>query len=88
MGLAFGPTSLGSYFGLIFLQVRIKVLEGRQLAGANIHPVVKVTLGKESKQTRVKSATNRPHYDEVLHIDAMKNFFFSKIVKPCLSKLS
>lgn len=51
-----------------FRQVRIKIVKGRQLAGANIHPVVKVSLGKESKQTRVKSATNRPHYDEVFKI--------------------
>ncbi|XP_065071964.1 myoferlin-like isoform X2 [Rhopilema esculentum] len=55
-------------------QVRIKVIEGRQLAGANIHPVVKVTLGKESKQTRVKSATNRPHFDE--------SFFFNFNMRP------
>ena len=46
--------------------MRIKILEGRQLAGANISPVVKVILGKEAKQTRVKSSTNRPHYDEVM----------------------
>jgi len=55
-------------------QVRIKIVEGRQLAGANIHPVVRVSLAKESKQTRVKSATNRPHYDET--------FFFSFNMRP------
>ena len=59
--------------------MRIKILEGRQLAGANISPVVKVILGKEAKQTRVKSSTNRPHYDEV-----RSQFFYFIAIKDCI----
>ena len=46
-------------------QVRIKVWEGRQLAGGNIHPVCKVTVSNQTKMTRVKKSTNRPYWDEV-----------------------
>ena len=60
-------------------QIRMKIIEGRQLAGANIHPVVRVSVGKESKQTRVKSATNRPHYDEVCHLLFRSSFGLIRI---------
>ena len=48
----------------VCMQVRVRVIEGRQLAGGNISPVVRVTVEKQSRQTRVKKATNKPLYDE------------------------
>ncbi|XP_038071057.1 myoferlin-like isoform X3 [Patiria miniata] len=55
-------------------QVRIKVWEARQLAGGNIHPVLKLTVSNQTKMTRVKKSTNRPYWDEV--------FFFNFHASP------
>ncbi|XP_066277223.1 dysferlin-like isoform X3 [Branchiostoma lanceolatum] len=46
-------------------QIRIRVLEGRRIAGSNISPVCKVTVSNQSKQTRVKKSTDSPFYDEL-----------------------
>ena len=50
---------------LFMFQVRVRVIEGRQLAGANISPVVRVTIGNQTRQTKVVKSTNKPFYDEV-----------------------
>lgn len=51
----------------IFLicQVRVRIIEGRQLAGANISPVVRVNIDNQTRQTKVIKSTNKPFYDEV-----------------------
>lgn len=46
-------------------QVRVSIIEGRQLAGANISPVVRVTISNQTRQTKVIKSTNKPFYDEV-----------------------
>ncbi|XP_028412829.1 myoferlin-like isoform X1 [Dendronephthya gigantea] len=46
-------------------QIRIKVIEGRQLTGLNIHPVVRVSVSNQARQTRVKRSTNKPYYNEI-----------------------
>nr|CAH8853864.1 unnamed protein product [Trichobilharzia regenti] len=46
-------------------QIRVKVVEARQLQGANISPICKVTCWKESKDTRVRSCTNSPFWDQI-----------------------
>ncbi|XP_015759463.1 PREDICTED: dysferlin-like [Acropora digitifera] len=48
-------------------QVRVRIIEGRQLAGANISPVVRVTIDNQTRQTKVIKSTNRPFYDEVFN---------------------
>lgn len=55
-------------------QVRVRIIEGRQLSGANISPVVRVTMDNQSRQTKVIKSTNKPFYDEV--------FFFNFNVTP------
>lgn len=55
-------------------QVRVRIIEGRQLAGANISPVVRVTIDNQTRQTKVIKSTNKPFYDEV--------FFFNFNVTP------
>lgn len=35
------------------------------MSGGNINPVVRVTVGDQVKQTRVKKSTNRPYYNQV-----------------------
>lgn len=45
-------------------QIRIRVLEGRQLPGNNIHPVVRVTVADQQRETAVKRSTNRPVYNQ------------------------
>ncbi|XP_077992044.1 myoferlin-like isoform X14 [Glandiceps talaboti] len=46
-------------------QVRVKVWDARQLQGANIHPVAKVTVSNQTKMTRVKHSTNTPVWQEI-----------------------
>ncbi|XP_067835553.1 dysferlin isoform X2 [Heptranchias perlo] len=44
-------------------QVRVLVVEGRQLPGINIRPVVKVTVAGQTKTTRIRKGNN-PFFDE------------------------
>ena len=46
-------------------QVRVRIMEGRQLSGSNISPVVRVLVANHTRQTKVKHSTNKPFYDEV-----------------------
>uniref|UniRef100_A0A8C9X1G3 Dysferlin, limb girdle muscular dystrophy 2B (autosomal recessive) n=1 Tax=Sander lucioperca TaxID=283035 RepID=A0A8C9X1G3_SANLU len=57
---------------LIYLpvQVRVRVIEGRQLPGINIKPVVKVTVAGQTKRTRIRKGNN-PIFDETFFL----NFF-------------
>ncbi|RXN21575.1 dysferlin isoform X5 [Labeo rohita] len=52
------------------LQVRLRIIEGRQLPGVNIKPVVKVTVGGQTKRTRIRKGNN-PFFDETFFL----NFF-------------
>ncbi|KAK7910021.1 hypothetical protein WMY93_014705 [Mugilogobius chulae] len=52
------------------LQVRIRIIEARQLPGINIKPVVKVTVAGQSKRTRIRKGNN-PEFDETFFL----NFF-------------
>uniref|UniRef100_A0A4W3IN78 C2 domain-containing protein n=1 Tax=Callorhinchus milii TaxID=7868 RepID=A0A4W3IN78_CALMI len=49
---------------LYWFQVRVRVVEGRQLPGINLKPVVKVTAAGQSKTTRIRKGNN-PFFDEV-----------------------
>ncbi|XP_060557298.1 dysferlin-like isoform X3 [Ruditapes philippinarum] len=55
-------------------QIRIKILEGRQIEGSNIQPVCKVTCFNQVKQTRVQKSTNSPFWNET--------FFFNFNASP------
>ncbi|XP_034712906.1 dysferlin isoform X2 [Etheostoma cragini] len=52
------------------LQVRVRIIEGRQLPGINIKPVVKVTVAGQTKRTRIRKGNN-PVFDETFFL----NFF-------------
>ncbi|XP_059025413.1 myoferlin isoform X1 [Mustela lutreola] len=45
-------------------QIRVRVIEGRQLSGNNIRPVVKVHVCGQTHRTRIKRGNN-PFYDEL-----------------------
>ncbi|KAJ8406813.1 hypothetical protein AAFF_G00297290 [Aldrovandia affinis] len=45
-------------------QIRVRVIEGRQLPGNNIKPVVKVNVCGETHRTRIKRGNN-PFFDEI-----------------------
>uniref|UniRef100_A0A8C4VN70 C2 domain-containing protein n=1 Tax=Gopherus evgoodei TaxID=1825980 RepID=A0A8C4VN70_9SAUR len=45
-------------------QVRVRIIEGRQLQGNNIKPVVKVFIGNHVYRTRIKTGNN-PYFNEV-----------------------
>ncbi|PAA77701.1 hypothetical protein BOX15_Mlig001839g4 [Macrostomum lignano] len=55
-------------------QIRIRIVEARQLQGANISPVCRVTCYNQMKQTRIKKSTNSPYWGET--------FFFNFNVSP------
>uniref|UniRef100_A0A8C3KNL0 Myoferlin n=1 Tax=Calidris pygmaea TaxID=425635 RepID=A0A8C3KNL0_9CHAR len=46
-----------------FFQIRVRVIEGRQLPGNNIKPVVKVHVCGQTHRTRIKRGNN-PYFDE------------------------
>uniref|UniRef100_A0A671MDC5 Dysferlin-like n=1 Tax=Sinocyclocheilus anshuiensis TaxID=1608454 RepID=A0A671MDC5_9TELE len=50
------------------LQVRLRIIEGRQLPGVNIKPVVKVTVGGQTKRTCIKKGNN-PFFDETFFLN-------------------
>ncbi|XP_063757094.1 dysferlin isoform X2 [Eleginops maclovinus] len=52
------------------LQVRVRVIEGRQLPGINIKPVVKIMVAGQTKRTRIRKGNN-PVFDETFFM----NFF-------------
>ncbi|NXG64534.1 DYSF protein, partial [Hemiprocne comata] len=54
-------------------QIRVKVIEARQLPGVNIRPVVKVTAAGQTKRTRIRKG-NSPFFDET--------FFFNVFESP------
>ncbi|KFP17882.1 Dysferlin, partial [Egretta garzetta] len=54
-------------------QIRVRVIEGRQLPGVNIRPVVKVTVAGQTKRTRIRKG-NSPFFDET--------FFFNVFESP------
>ncbi|XP_053548396.1 myoferlin isoform X2 [Bombina bombina] len=45
-------------------QIRVRVIEGRQLSGNNIKPVVKVNVAGQTHRTRIKRGNN-PYFDEI-----------------------
>ncbi|XP_041370601.1 myoferlin-like isoform X3 [Gigantopelta aegis] len=55
-------------------QIRIRVIQARQLLGANIQPIAKVTVFNQTHQTRVKKSTNSPFWNEA--------FFFNFHTSP------
>ncbi|XP_054546383.1 myoferlin [Talpa occidentalis] len=54
-------------------QIRVRVIEGRQLSGNNIKPVVKVHICGQTHRTRIKSGNN-PFFDEL--------FFYNVHITP------
>lgn len=58
---------------LVYQQIRVKILEARQLQGGNIQPVAKVTVANQTKQTRVKKSTNSPSWNEAFFFNFKKS---------------
>ncbi|NXJ11281.1 DYSF protein, partial [Odontophorus gujanensis] len=54
-------------------QIRVRVIEGRQLPGTNIRPVVKVTAAGQTRRTRIRKG-NSPRFEET--------FFFNVFESP------
>ncbi|XP_076439100.1 myoferlin-like [Babylonia areolata] len=59
-------------------QVRVKVIQARQLPGANIHPVARLTVYNQTQQTRVQHSTNTPFWNQSfffnLHVSTVELF--------------
>uniref|UniRef100_A0ACB8E9G3 Uncharacterized protein n=1 Tax=Sphaerodactylus townsendi TaxID=933632 RepID=A0ACB8E9G3_9SAUR len=54
-------------------QIRVRIIEGRQLPGVNLKPVVKVTAAGQTKRTRIRKGSG-PLFDET--------FFFNVFESP------
>ncbi|XP_072232871.1 dysferlin isoform X1 [Leuresthes tenuis] len=52
------------------IQIRVRVIEARQLPGINISPVVKIAVAGQTKRTRIRKGNN-PFFDETFFM----NFF-------------
>ncbi len=48
-------------------QVAVTIVEGQQLAGLNVDPVVRIEVGEDGKYTTIKQSTNCPYFNEVSH---------------------
>ena len=48
----------------------MRVVEGRQLLGANMNPVCRVSLDGQTRQTRVHKGTTSPWFDEIFFFQA------------------
>ena len=70
-------------------QVSITVIEGRQLSGTNLDPVVMVQVGDDKKFTTQKESTNCPYYSEVFVFDytSPKQIILDKILTLTVSKV-
>ncbi|XP_061667432.1 otoferlin isoform X3 [Syngnathoides biaculeatus] len=64
-------------------QISVTVIEGRQLIGLNMDPVVCVEIGEERKYTSMKESTNCPYYNEYFVFDfhVPPDVMFDKIIK-------
>lgn len=60
------------------LQIRVRVIEGRQLSGNNIKPVVKVHVCGQTHRTRIRKGNN-PFFDEVC---GLQNLLFIRTFRP------
>lgn len=62
-------------------QIRFRVIEGRQLPGNNIKPVVKVTICNQTHRTRIKRGNN-PFFDELLfyNVNMLPADLFDEII--------
>lgn len=47
-----------------FCQIRVRIIQARQLPGNNIRPVVKISVCGQTHRTRIKRGNN-PYFDEV-----------------------
>ncbi|XP_050712149.1 myoferlin-like isoform X3 [Eriocheir sinensis] len=71
-------------------QVRVRVVEGRQLLGANMNPVSRVSLDGQTRQTRVHKGTTTPWFDEIFFFQAellptefLEKFLEFKVCNSC-----
>ncbi|KAK7123004.1 hypothetical protein R3I94_019953 [Phoxinus phoxinus] len=62
-------------------QIRVRVIEGRQLPGNNIKPVVKVYVCGETHRTRIRKGNN-PYFDEIFffNVNMLPSELFDEIV--------
>ncbi|XP_066944947.1 myoferlin-like isoform X4 [Macrobrachium rosenbergii] len=53
-------------------QIRVRVVEGRQLLGANMNPICRIKFDGETKQTRIHKGTTNPWFDEIFFFQVEK----------------
>ncbi|XP_031752043.1 myoferlin [Xenopus tropicalis] len=62
------PSRVESTEQSLNFKVLVRTIEGRQLTGNNIKPVVKVKIGHQTQHTRIRSGNN-PYFNQMLTFD-------------------
>ena len=62
--------------------MRVKLVEGRQLAGGNVSPTVQVAIANQSKKSKVVKSTNAPSFHETFFFNFNKvpNNLFEELI--------
>uniref|UniRef100_A0A673HYG0 Myoferlin-like n=1 Tax=Sinocyclocheilus rhinocerous TaxID=307959 RepID=A0A673HYG0_9TELE len=62
-------------------KIRVRVIEGRQLTGNNIKPVVKVHVCGETHRTRIRKGNN-PYFDEIFffNVNMLPSELFDEVI--------
>ncbi|XP_069958116.1 myoferlin isoform X4 [Cherax quadricarinatus] len=53
-------------------QIRVRVVEGRQLMGCNINPVCQVSMNGNARQTKAHKGTTTPWFDQIFFFQVEK----------------
>lgn len=67
---------------LRFAQVTVTIIEGQQLAGLDIDPVILIEVGAEYRYTSIRQSSNCPYYNEyfVFNFHETPAMIFDKII--------
>jgi hypothetical protein len=68
-------------------QVRVTIIEAKQLAGLDIDPVIKVDVGDQSRYTSIRKSNNSPYFNEYLVFDFRETaaMIFDKMITIAVS---
>ena len=63
-------------------QIRVKLVEGRQLSGGNVSPTVQVAIANQSKKSKVVKSTNAPSFHETFffNFNQVPNRLFEEMI--------
>jgi len=68
-------------------QITVTIIEGQQLAGLDIDPVIMIELGTEYRYTSIRQSSNCPYYNEyfVFNFHETPAMIFDKMISISVS---